>query len=276
MGFREEFALIMLSDFLKSWRPSDSWIPSGKYQRGSGSVVNLQRKCSSALVLLLVGMLACGLTACFGSISSADEKTAQETPQAASKSAPGATESHGSGQAHGHEVGHAAESTPPGLVPKVDLVVWSLIVFGTFVFLLSRFAWKPLAAGLDQREARIRNDVYEAEAARVKAQQLLAEHEARLAKTEETVRELIAEAKRDAEKVRADLTAAAEADVQTMKKRAVSEIEQARDVALQQLFDTLSTSVMDATSRIVGRSLNSDDHQRLVQEALAELNVRRN
>ncbi len=93
---------------------------------------------------------------------------------------------------------------------------------------------------------------------------------------EETVRELIAEAKRDAEKVRADLTAAAESDVQTMKKRAVSEIETARDVALQQIFDTLSTNVMDATSRIVGRSLNSDDHQRLVQEARAEMNVRRN
>ncbi|ODA34788.1 F0F1 ATP synthase subunit B [Planctopirus hydrillae] len=203
-----------------------------------------------------------------GSISVADEKAKVD---------------HGSETAsttgHGHsEESHSSQGStiPSGMIPKPDLMVWSLITFAAFVFLLSKFAWKPLAAGLDQREARIRNDIHEAESARVKAQQLLAEHEARLAKTEETVRELIAEAKRDAEKVRADLTAAAEADVQTMKKRAVSEIEQARDVALQQLFDTLSTNVMDATSRIVGRSLNSDDHQRLVQEALAELNVRRN
>lgn len=203
-----------------------------------------------------------------GSISVADEKAKVD---------------HGSETAsttgHGHSEGsHGSQGStiPSGMIPKPDLMVWSLITFAAFVFLLSKFAWKPLAAGLDQREARIRNDIHEAESARVKAQQLLAEHEARLAKTEETVRELIAEAKRDAEKVRADLTAAAEADVQTMKKRAVSEIEQARDVALQQLFDTLSTNVMDATSRIVGRSLNSDDHQRLVQEALAELNVRRN
>lgn len=203
-----------------------------------------------------------------GSISVADEKTkADHGSEAASATG------------HGHsEESHSSQGStiPSGMIPKPDLMVWSLITFGAFVFLLSKFAWKPLAAGLDQREARIRNDIHEAESARVKAQQLLAEHEARLAKTEETVRELIAEAKRDAEKVRADLTAAAEADVQTMKKRAVSEIEQARDVALQQLFDTLSTNVMDATSRIVGRSLNSDDHQRLVQEALAELNVRRN
>ncbi len=203
-----------------------------------------------------------------GSISVADEKAKAD---------------HGSETAsttgHGHsEESHGSQGStiPSGMIPKPDLMVWSLITFAAFVFLLSKFAWKPLAAGLDQREARIRNDIHEAESARLKAQQLLAEHEARLAKTEETVRELIAEAKRDAEKVRADLTAAAEADVQTMKKRAVSEIEQARDVALQQLFDTLSTHVMDATSRIVGRSLNSDDHQRLVQEALAELNVRRN
>ncbi|QDV29066.1 ATP synthase subunit b [Planctopirus ephydatiae] len=280
-GFREGYMLIMLARFSQTMTTVQSMDffarPClARQSRGSASVVNHQRQSSSVLTLLLVGMLACGLTTCFGSIASAEEKTAQEAPKAATTSVPGAADSHGTDDTHGHGAGHAAESTPPGLVPKVDLVVWSLIVFGTFVFLLSRFAWKPLAAGLDQRETRIRNDVYEAEAARIKAQQLLAEHEARLAKTEETVRELIAEAKRDADKVRADLTAAADADVQTMKKRAVAEIEQARDVALQQLFDTLSTHVMDATSRVIGRSLNNDDHQRLVQEALTELNIRRN
>lgn len=172
---------------------------------------------------------------------------------------------------------HAANSKlPPGLVPEIDLVVWSLITFAAFVFLLGKFAWKPLAAGLDKRESRIRHDLQEAEAARVKAQQLLAEHEARLAKAEDNVRELIAEARRDAEKVRTDLMAAAEADVQSLKKRAVSEIEQARDIALQQLFDGLSSNVMEATSRVVGRSLTGDDQQRLIQDALAELNVRRN
>ncbi len=209
-----------------------------------------------------------------GSISTADEKAKNEHSSKIENGlkTDGPQENHHSEESHGSQ----KSTIPSGMIPKPDLMVWSLITFAAFVFLLSKFAWKPLAAGLDQREARIRNDIHEAESARVKAQQLLAEHEARLAKTEETVRELIAEAKRDAEKVRADLTAAAEADVQTMKKRAVSEIEQARDVALQQLFDTLSTNVMDATSRIVGRSLNSDDHQRLVQEALAELNVRRN
>jgi F-type H+-transporting ATPase subunit b len=186
-------------------------------------------------------------------------------------------EDHGHASAESHAGDHGGgSSTPPGLIPEFDLVIWSLIVFAAFVFLLSKFAWKPLAAGLDQREARIRNDINEAESARLKAQQMLAEHEARLAKAEETVRDLITEAKKDAEKVRADLMATAEADVQSLRKRAVAEIEQARDTALQQLFDTLSTNVMEATTRVVGRSLTGEDHQRLVQDALAELNIRRN
>ena len=61
-----------------------------------------------------------------------------------------------------------------------------------------------------------------------------------------------------------------------MKHRAILEIERSRDQALTELFDFVSTNVVNATEQVIGKSLTSADHDRIVKEALSQLNVRRN
>ena len=53
--------------------------------------------------------------------------------------------------------GAAEEGVPMSF--KTDLAIWSLVVFLLFVFVLKKFAWGPLSAGLDAREQRIREDI---------------------------------------------------------------------------------------------------------------------
>ena len=71
---------------------------------------------------------------------------------------------------------------------KGDLALWSGITFVIFVMLLGRYAWGPLIAALNKREAHIRDDIAAAEAARIKAEQMLAEHAKTLAKVQDEVR----------------------------------------------------------------------------------------
>jgi F0F1-type ATP synthase membrane subunit b/b' len=56
----------------------------------------------------------------------------------------------------------------------------------------------------------------------------------------------------------------------------VAEIERSRDQALAELFEFVSNNVVGATERVIGRSLNQGDHDRLVGQALSEMNIRRN
>jgi F-type H+-transporting ATPase subunit b len=185
---------------------------------------------------------------------------------------------------HGEGENHAGGESLPGLNPvegphggfKADLALWSAITFVIFFWLLARFAWGPLRDGLDAREARIRQDIAEAEAHRVKAEQLLREYETKLAKVQEEVKEILAEARRDAETARQDIIATAEKESAAMRQRAVADIERARDQALNELFAFVSQNVMQATEKILGRSLNGGDHERLVREALANLELRKN
>jgi F-type H+-transporting ATPase subunit b len=166
--------------------------------------------------------------------------------------------------ADGHE-----EGVPLAL--KEDLAVWSLVAFVIFVLVLRKFAWGPLSTGLNRRESRVRQDIAAAESARIKAEQMLAEHQGRLEAVQEEVREIIAEARRDAEHTKNDIIATAQREAEVSKQRALNEIERARQQALKDIFDQVSETVMEATEHVLGRSVTDADQDRLINEALAEV-----
>ena len=123
---------------------------------------------------------------------------------------------------------------------------------------------------LDQRESKIRNDIESAEANRLKAEKMLADYEKRLAQAQEEVVQILAEARRDAEHTRSQMLSEATQQIAHDKERALSEIERTRDQALDELFDHMSLTVTNATERVLGRTLNDDDQNRLIQDALQE------
>lgn len=175
-----------------------------------------------------------------------------------------ATEQHPDGDHH-----EAHETGVPGW--KTDLALWSLVTFVCFLFVLKKAAWGPLIEGLDKRESGIRAAIAQAEENQRKAQALLAEYDQKLRNAEKTVSEMVAEAKRDAERTSQDIVAKAQADVEAMRVRAKDDILQAKNTALTEVFASMNSQVAAATERVLGRSLSSEDQDRLIDEALAEI-----
>lgn len=157
-----------------------------------------------------------------------------------------------------------------------DLALFSLITFAVYLAILRAGAWGPLQAGLNERERGIKQNIADAEASRLKSESLLKEHEQKLAKVQDEVRDILAEARRDAEHTKQEIVTLAQNESEAMKHRAILEIERSRDQALTELFDFVSTNVVNATEQVIGKSLTSADHDRIVKEALSQLNVRRN
>jgi F-type H+-transporting ATPase subunit b len=153
---------------------------------------------------------------------------------------------------------------------KTDLALWSAVTFVIFLFLLGRYAWKPLIAALDEREGKVRGDISAAESARLKAEQMLAEHSKRMAQVQEEIRGLLAEARKDAEGLKQEIVETAHKEAQNAKERAVQDISRARDSALKDLFDVMASEVAHATQHVLGRSVNAADQDRLIDEALAQ------
>jgi F-type H+-transporting ATPase subunit b len=125
--------------------------------------------------------------------------------------------------------------------------------------------------GLDKREAAIQKAINDAEEGRRKAQAMLGEYEQKLKAAEHTVQQMVAEARRDAERTSQDLIASAQKEVGLIRDRAKEDIRQATDTALSEVFNQVNSQVVLATEHVLGRALQDSDQERLVSQALAEI-----
>lgn len=180
------------------------------------------------------------------------------------------------GDAHHGPENHGQEGPITAKKEEVDLAVWSLITFVVFVAVLGKFAWGPMIAGLEKRESGVLQNIADAESSRIKAEKMLAAHAEKLDKVQDEIRELLAEARRDAEHTKNDIVSAAQKEADATRQRAVQEIGRARDQALDDLFAHMARCVKEATEQVVGRSLTGADHERLITEALNNVSSRQN
>ena len=173
------------------------------------------------------------------------------------------------GDAHGdgHGEGHHEEGLP---MPLISTATASLIVFLIFAGLLAKFAWGPLMDGLSQREQNIRGAIVEAQKARDDAKAMLAEHTKRMEGVDAEVKEIIAEARRDAEHTANEIKEKAAAEAEATKSRAIAEIERAKDAAIVELATRERDLIADATETVLGRAITEDDRKRLIDDALSQ------
>lgn len=121
------------------------------------------------------------------------------------------------------------------IIPSSGLIFWQLIGFLALLFLLIKFAWKPMLASLAEREASIDDALKAAEQARNEMANLKAENEkllqeARLErdvilkKAQDASIKMIEDAKSESAKQGAQLIEAAKAVIETEKKAALTEV----------------------------------------------------
>jgi F-type H+-transporting ATPase subunit b len=152
-----------------------------------------------------------------------------------------------------------------------DLGLWTLMVFLILLFVLSRWAWKPMLEGLHKREETIRSAVEEARKAREDATRLRDQLQREVDRAHEKVRDILDEARRDAQHTTDQMVAKARDEIKTERDRLRREIEIARDQALQELWNSSAQLATLISAKAIRRQLALEDHRRLLDEALAEL-----
>ncbi len=152
--------------------------------------------------------------------------------------------------------------------------VWTL---GTFLFtlwFLSKFAWPALTKNMEAREVRITEGLRKAEEAEERARELAERQEQILAEARAEAKQLLAESRAAAETQRASLVEAAQGDIAAERERAKREIDLERARAVDELKATTVDLTLEASSQLLQRELNDDDHRRLVRGLIDELAAR--
>jgi len=199
------------------------------------------------------------------------KKAASEQP-VAGHAAEAVDASHASTE-HAAAKGHAGGGDPNILEPQPSLALWTVLVFFGLLFVLGKYAWKPLLSALHQREEHLEHVLLDTERARNEAEQLLAEHRRRLAASEEQIRAMISEAKASAQTVADEIIKSAQEEAEAGRHRAQRDIATARDQALAEIWSKTADLAVSVAGKALSKSLSPDEHRRLIEVATAELPV---
>ena len=151
------------------------------------------------------------------------------------------------------------------------LMIWTLISFGLTFFVLKRFAFGPIQKVIDERRQRVRQSIEEADRARSEARRLLEEHRSLIGQARGEAEQILAEARRVAEAQRQRVKEETEADRQRRLEETKRQIEAETQRALQQIRAEVAELTLIAAGKVTGKALDEEDHRRLIDEAIAEL-----
>jgi F-type H+-transporting ATPase subunit b len=159
-----------------------------------------------------------------------------------------------------------------GLIKVIPgLMVWTIVAFGITFFVLKRYILGPVQAAIDARRNRILEALKEADGAREEARRLLEEHRALIGRARGEAEQILTDARRVAESQRERLREEIESDRQRRLEETSRQIEAETRRALEQIRAEVAELTLIATSRVTGKVLTQDDHKRLIEDAVSDL-----
>lgn len=160
------------------------------------------------------------------------------------------------------------------ITPGSGLIFWQLIGFLGLLFILIKFAWKPMLSALEERESSIENALKSAEKARNEMASLKADNEKLLAearlerdnilkKAQEASVKMIEDAKNEAAKAAAQQIENAKAVIETEKRAALTEVK-----------NQVAILTLEVTEKLLRKTLSDEKAQKeLVDEFVKDIKL---
>jgi F-type H+-transporting ATPase subunit b len=154
--------------------------------------------------------------------------------------------------------------------PGAGVMIWTLIAFGVTVLLLRKLAYPRIAEALDKRRVAIEESIDHAERTRQEADALLREYRERLKEAREQADDIVVRARKAGEKVQEQTKVDAKQAREDLMEQTRRDIEQETRRAIDQIRKEVADLTIAATEKVTRKTLDDDDHRRLVEEALRE------
>ena len=155
------------------------------------------------------------------------------------------------------------------LSPNTGLMFWTLVIFVVLMFVLTRFAFKPLTAAVEAREQRLEAAIKQADEDRKKAAELLEQQTKALDASRIEVQRVIAEARVTGDKLRNEMLEQTKNQQHDLLERARAEIDEERKRAIADLRREAVELALAGASRVIERNLDDQTNRRLVESFLA-------
>lgn len=160
------------------------------------------------------------------------------------------------------------------LTPDFGLFFWTLIAFLLVLFILGKFAWKPILNSLSERESTIANSLATAEKARLEMASLKSENETLLQKAREERSLMLKEAKDNAEKLIADSQNKAKSEYERIVADAQAAINQQKNAALTEVKNQVGNLVIEVAEKVLRKQLaNKGEQEALIADLVGNVKL---
>jgi F-type H+-transporting ATPase subunit b len=157
------------------------------------------------------------------------------------------------------------------ITPNVGIMIWTLVVFAISMFILVKAVFPRIAKALDARVHLIDESIDEAARTRKEAEDLLASYRERLKEARAQADEIIARARKAGDVHQHEAVEEARVERERLLEQARRDIAAETARAIDEIRREVADLTVQATERLTRKTLTTADHQRLVQDALREL-----
>jgi F-type H+-transporting ATPase subunit b len=161
--------------------------------------------------------------------------------------------------------------------PAVGTIFWSVLIFGLFFLLLSKFAWKPILAAVKARDEMIRSSLESAEKAKEDMLKMQSDNEAILRKAREERENILKEAREVRDKLIGEAKGKAAEEAEKLIEKARQGIESEKRKALSEIKEQVANLSVEIASRLIGEKLTQTGEQdKLIDKYLKEIDFNKN
>jgi F-type H+-transporting ATPase subunit b len=168
----------------------------------------------------------------------------------------------------------ACQTAPNPILPATNELLWGAFAF---IVLFGLFAWKGVPAvkgAMDARAQKISDSLDAAETAKVDAESVLSEYQRQLADARTEASRLIDEARGQADQVKRDLIAKAEAEVAELRQRNAEQVTAERGRVMSELQGQVATLAIELAEKVVESNLDRDTNVRLIENYINSVGAR--
>ena len=145
--------------------------------------------------------------------------------------------------------------------PAIGLIFWMVITFGILMFILAKFAWKPILESLTAREKTIEDSLAEAQNARTEMAALTSKNQDLLNQAKEERNKILHEAKEAADKLKNEMLAKAQQEVEAKIQTAFREIDIQKKAAITEVKNSVGLLALDIAEKVIRKDLKGNAEQ---------------
>ena len=164
-----------------------------------------------------------------------------------------------------------AEASPGLMDFDISLIFYTFLAFIIFLWIMSRFAWKPIAKMINDRAEKIAKDIADAKQLRLDAETEKKAYDEKISNVNEEIELIRREGREQGERIKLRIEKKAKDEAKEILERSKREINLEKKAAMAELKNTTIENSLKIASELIKRSLTDEDHKKLAEEVFEKI-----